>query len=120
MDHEGALIAFTLISQLVAGTSIIYAFLFFIRRNEISGISSGFNPKTPELLLIIALLAAIFISLFHLGNIGKAVNALNNLDSSWISREILSLLLLAFGLGLLFIARWKMSGNSGIERYSLR
>lgn len=109
MDHEGALIAFTLLGQLVAGATMLYAILFLTRRDEMSRVSAGFRIKTPELLLLAGLLAAMFISFFHLGNIRQAVNALSNVRTSWISREILVLSLFSLSLFLLFLGRWLMA-----------
>jgi DMSO reductase anchor subunit len=111
MNHEGALIAFTLLAQLVAGATILYAVLWFTRKDEMSGVPAGFHPKTPELLLLIGLIAAMFISIFHLGSPRQAVNALSNPGNSWVSREILGLSLFAMSLFLLFLGRWLAPGR---------
>ena len=115
MNHEGALIAFTLLGQLVAGSTILYAILHFTRSDEVSRFPAGFRIKTPELLLLILLLVAMAISFLHLGSARKAVHALNNPGSSWISREIFSLSLLSLSLILLFLGRWLMPARRGIH-----
>jgi len=112
MNDEGALIAFTLLSQLIIGSTLVYVLFYFISMEDISLLSSGFSLKTPELLLLIGLSAAICISLFHLGRPTTAVHALNNLKTSWISREILTVTLFSLSLVMLFVARWLGSGKA--------
>lgn len=114
MGHEYTLIAFTLVSQLIAGATILYAVLHFVRSKQLSRLPSGFHVNTPELLLMTGLLIAIFISFFHLGAPQRAGNALNNLKSSWISREILSLSVFFLGILLLFLGRWLRSTREGL------
>jgi anaerobic dimethyl sulfoxide reductase subunit C (anchor subunit) len=112
MNNEGALIAFTLLSQMVIGSVIIYTLAFFFNMDDILQLSSGFSLKTPEFLLLLGLLLAILISLIHLGRPANAVNALNNLKTSWISREIFSVTLFSISLIILFIARWQDAGKT--------
>jgi anaerobic dimethyl sulfoxide reductase subunit C (anchor subunit) len=80
--------------------------------DDILQLSSGFSLKTPEFLLLLGLLLAILISLIHLGRPANAVNALNNLKTSWISREIFSVTLFSISLIILFIARWQDAGKT--------
>ena len=115
MKHEWALIAFTLISQLAAGSTLAYAVLNSFRKNRISSIPSGFDIRNPELLLIAFLLSAILVSFLHLGNFLNAYHALNNLPGSWISREILGLTLFMLSLSFLFVTRWRLPARSGIH-----
>ena len=114
MDNEGALILFTLLCQLVAGSMLFYSVFYFIGKNEISRLSKGPVIKTPELLLLIGLLMAVITSFLHPGNPGNATNALNNVGTSWLSREILSLILFSFSLLLLFFGRWLMWERRGL------
>ncbi len=111
MNDEGALIAFTLLSQAVIGSTLVYVLIYFINMEGISQVSAGFNLKTPEFLLLIGLLVAIILSFLHLGRPSNATNALNNLKSSWISREIFTVALLSAGLLVLFMARWLGAGK---------
>lgn len=114
MTHEGALIAFTLLSQLVAGSAILYAILHVTRSDPESRIPSGLRIRTPELLLLVLLLVAISVSFLHLGSPRQAGRALDNPGSSWISREIFSLALFSLSLFLLFLGRWLMPARRGI------
>src|SRR6056297_1084064 len=106
MNDEGALIAFTLLSQVVIGATLVYVLVYFISMDDISRLPSGFSLKTPEFLLLLGLLLAIVLSFLHLGRPSNAVNALNNLKTSWISREIFTVTLFSISLLMLFIARW--------------
>jgi anaerobic dimethyl sulfoxide reductase subunit C (anchor subunit) len=75
-------------------------------------LSSGFSLKTPEFLLLLGLLLALLLSLFHLGQPSNAIHALNNLKTSWISREIFTVTLFSISLLMLFIARWLGAGKT--------
>jgi anaerobic dimethyl sulfoxide reductase subunit C (anchor subunit) len=112
MNDEGTLIAFTLFSQMIIGSTLVYVLIYFISMDEIAQLSSGFSLRTPEFLLLLGLLAALFISFLHLGRPSNAIHALNNLKTSWISREIFTLTLFSIGLLMLFIARWLGAGRS--------
>jgi anaerobic dimethyl sulfoxide reductase subunit C (anchor subunit) len=112
MNDEGSLIAFTLFSQMVIGSTLVYALVFFINMDDISQLSSGFNLKTPEFLLLLGLLVALSISFFHLGRPANAIHALNNLRTSWISREIFTVTLFSISLLMLFLARWLGAGKA--------
>ena len=114
MHNEGSLIAFTLLSQLVVGSLLIYSFIHFTAKSATAQLSSGLNIKTPELLLLAAMIIATTISFLHLGSPENAINALNNLAGSWISREILSLSIFSLSLLLLFLGRWLMKSREGI------
>lgn len=112
MNDEGALIAFTLLSQVVIGATLVYVLVYFINMDEISRLPAGFSLKTPEFLLLLGLLLAILVSFLHLGRPSNAVNALNNLKTSWISREIFSVTLFSISLLVLLMARWLGAGRS--------
>jgi DMSO reductase anchor subunit len=114
MVNEGALIAFTLISQLVVGSLLVYTMIFFTGQGATSQLSSGFNAKTPEIFLLAGMVIATAISFLHLGNPVNAIDALNNFTTSWLSREVLSLSLFSISLFLLFLGRWLMNSRQRI------
>jgi anaerobic dimethyl sulfoxide reductase subunit C (anchor subunit) len=51
------------------------------------------------------------MSFFHLGSPLRAVRTLNNLKSSWLSREILFVLLFVLSLFILVLLTWKKPGS---------
>ncbi len=112
MNDEGALIAFTLLSQVVIGSTLVYVLVYFLSIEDIAQLPTGFSLKTPEFLFLLGLLVAIILSFLHLGRPSNAVNALNNLKSSWISREIFTVTLFSVSLLMLWMARWLGAGRS--------
>jgi anaerobic dimethyl sulfoxide reductase subunit C (anchor subunit) len=112
MNSEGALIAFTLFSQMIIGSVLAYLLVYFISMDDISQLSSGFSLKTPEFLLLLGMLVALAISFLHLGRPSNAIHALNNLKTSWISREIFAVTLFSASLIMLFITRWLGAGKT--------
>lgn len=114
MNNEGALIAFTLLIQLTAGSAMFYSLFFFINNKNMMKLNTGFTLKTPEFLLFLLTGTSVLISIFHLGNPKKAINALNNLTSSWLSLEILSLSILSFSMLLLFLVRTYFKSTKGL------
>lgn len=112
MNNEGSLIAFTLFSQMIIGATLVYVLVYLLSMDHISQLPSGFSLKTPEFLLLLGLLVAVSISLLHLGRPSNAINALNNLKTSWISREIFTVTLFSLCLLMLFLARWLGAGKS--------
>lgn len=87
--HELPLILFTLLSQMAVGSFVVLGVVqVFARRKH--------DPATVDRLTTPALyaigpvmVAALIVSMLHLGNPINALNVLNHLGSSWLSREIL-------------------------------
>lgn len=91
-SKEWPLIAFTLAMQFSAGIILIYD-LFLLsplcrNRVEIPG-------RFPWILLIAlgAAIVGVFLSLLHLGNPLSAARSVANIGTSWLSREILTVLI---------------------------
>ena len=111
ISQEIPLIGFTLFSQLSVGALILYNFLVFlpIFRNK------GIHPakfKTIPVLSFIFLGISIVFALFHLGKPLRALNSLDNFATSWLSREILMVLLYficsaLFILSIYMLKEWK-------------
>jgi anaerobic dimethyl sulfoxide reductase subunit C (anchor subunit) len=72
-----------------------------------------FSEVGNHLLKLIAfiLFIAFIVASFHLGNPVNAVNSLNNLESSWLSREILSIILFTISGGIFLFIYKKYSRN---------
>jgi anaerobic dimethyl sulfoxide reductase subunit C (anchor subunit) len=94
-ENFTSLVFFTVLSQTAAG-ALIFRELTLIRGGS-EFISDRFRKKS---LLIITLLfvLSLAIAFFHLGYPINALNSLNNIGKSWLSREILSLSLLIAAL----------------------
>ena len=99
--HEWPLVLFTLTVQLAVG---LYLALLTTKSLLRAGHPAG-RPigQGPFLLVGVLMAAALAVSLLHLGAPMSAVFSLSNLEESWLSREILVVLLF---LGLLGLAYW--------------
>lgn len=98
--NEISLIAFTLLAQISFGiiwnlSGIKLSYKLF-GKNDLQKIN-----KSSFTLSFILLIIALGISFLHLGTSKNAVYALNNLESSWLSREILTASIFAFLLFLM-------------------
>jgi anaerobic dimethyl sulfoxide reductase subunit B (iron-sulfur subunit) len=98
--REWSLVVFTLLSQTAAGLVLFTAGL----RVWLAGAADA-SRHEPILLPLAAglLLLALFVSSLHLGRPDRAVRALANLRSSWLSREIL----LAMMLLVVIVLAWR-------------
>ncbi len=106
LSSDWPLILFTLLVQMSVGTFLFLGILHdvsFVKLEE-----KIFETLSNLLLKLIAviLMLAVIASLFHLGSPQKAINALNNLESSYLSKEIFSLLIFIM-LGGIFILIYK-------------
>jgi DMSO reductase anchor subunit len=91
MEHSNfSLLLFTLLTQASAGMVLIWFILKWIRGIENRGALYTTVPLTASMML----LAGLAFSFGHLKYPLNAFNALNNLEHSWMSREILVLSLL--------------------------
>ncbi len=86
--REWALLAFTILGQTAAGLMIV----LMIVRTFIAAIV-GSEPadrltKLPLFLVVPVMALAMLASLFHLGSPLHIVRAVPNIDSSWLSREV--------------------------------
>ena len=103
--NEWALMIFTLLAQASVGFFILSEFALkkYLHDSGSSGQTSSY--KRTRSLSIVLMLMALAASFFHLGTPLKAIFALNNLKSSWLSREILS----AIVYFALFAVLWAMA-----------
>ncbi len=100
-----SLIIFTLMVQAAVGLYCINALWNF--KNTGSKDISRSEYRITGLSLLLAL-AGMIASFAHLGYPLHAVNALRNLQTSWMSREILALLLFMLSLTAIILIRLKM------------
>jgi anaerobic dimethyl sulfoxide reductase subunit C (anchor subunit) len=107
IGKEWSLIVFSLAMQLSAGIILIYDLFLLspLYRTRID------IPARFQWILMIALSAAVVglvFSLVHLGNPGNATRTLANLGSSWLSREIISVLVFTALLAVVTILHFTM------------
>jgi anaerobic dimethyl sulfoxide reductase subunit C (anchor subunit) len=88
LQGEGALIIFTLLTQLAVGTWLVAISLRMLiaKLNK----DSASQLTKPALLLVGPIMCvALVISMFHLGSPATAYGSLANFGTSWLSREII-------------------------------
>jgi DMSO reductase anchor subunit len=84
---------------------IFFTVMYFINQPAFQMIEAGFCLKSPDFLALLMLAVAVFFSFLHLGKKSNAVNSLNHLSSSWLSREIFAVLLFGSSVLLAFLLR---------------
>jgi anaerobic dimethyl sulfoxide reductase subunit C (anchor subunit) len=102
LHTEWSLVFFTTISQLAAGIMIAVLPFVFAKNQK------GYALLNHTALYFAAglMLVALILSFFHLNNPVNAIYALKNLESSWLSREILFVSLFLFCLVLVILIRF--------------
>ena len=114
--REWPLAAFTLLGQLATG---VYLFLVLpaVFAAPADQAASGRNALFYAVAAVTALLGVgAAASFFHLGRPLRAPNALANLRTSWLSREILFELLFMFFLALLAVLFWRGAAEGTLAR----
>jgi anaerobic dimethyl sulfoxide reductase subunit C (anchor subunit) len=99
-ENFTSLIFFTILSQTATGALIFRELILF--RGGFEFISDHFRRKSI-LIITFLLFLSLTISFLHLGKPIHALNAINNLGNSWLSREIFSLSLLMTSLAVYMI-----------------
>lgn len=105
MLRELPLVIFTIIAQMSVGSFVVLGLIhLFGGRAGRDVIDKVSDPALYAIgpILVLGLLA----SMMHLGTPLRAINALRNLDSSWLSREILFGLLFAAVGGAFAVSQW--------------
>ena len=109
--QEWALIAFTILAQMSVGSFWVLGIVHFYAMRK-AGEEEADRLSDRALLVIGPLLVlGLIASLFHLGDPFNAFRAVANLDSSWLSREILSGVIFAILGGLFAIMQWRKIGS---------
>lgn len=94
ISNDWPLIFFTLLSQTATGLILTLAFLSAGRKEVLKLVYTLVN-RPITLFALMAMACAVLFSFLHLGSPARAVYALTNLSSSWLSRELL--MVLVFG-----------------------
>lgn len=89
MSGEWPLLIFTILGQLAIGTFIMLIIVRSLLGAKIGAKAAGEVTRFGILAVGPVMLVALIASFFHLGSPMLAFNALGNLKTSWLSREIL-------------------------------
>ncbi len=113
--HEWALVIFTVLAQMSVGAFVVLGIVHFFASRK-AGLEEADRLSTRALLAIGPTLALAGVaSFFHLGNPANAPQAINNIATSWMSREIA--LVLAFSvLGAVFaFMQWRKLATATVR-----
>jgi DMSO reductase anchor subunit len=113
--HDLALVAFTILAQMSVGSFVVLGIVYFFAARS-AGTEEADRLSDRALIVIgPVLVLGLIASFFHLGNPLNAYNAIGNLGSSWLSREILFGVGFA-GLGAIFaFMQWRKIGSSALR-----
>ena len=113
--REWALILFTILTQMAVGSFLVLGFVHFFAKRKAGEVEADNMSDRVLFAVGVVLILGMLASLFHLGNPANAYRAVSNLGMSWLSREILSLVLcLVFG-GIFLIMQWRKIGSIAIR-----
>jgi len=90
------LVVFTVLVQLAVGLFLVSGVLHFSLMSRYEGIPVSSYSASAVLGVVAILAVSMLISLFHLGSPRNAARAILNLGSSWLSAEIVFVLLFLF------------------------
>ena len=113
--HDWALVIFTILAQMAVGSFVILGVVhFFASRKD--GVAAADKLSDRALLAIgpVLVLGAI-ATFFHLGNPVNAPRAISNLGSSWLSWEVLLLVVFIVLGGVFAIMQWRKISTSSIR-----
>lgn len=99
--QELALVAYTILAQMSVGAFVILGLIHFYAERKSDEKNASEMSDRALLAIGPVLVLGVLASVFHLGNPTHAYRAINNLGSSWLSREILFTLLF-MGTGAVF------------------
>ena len=112
-NRDWSVVFFTSLAQWSVGI-ILWLSWPVIYNHELSPVfETGLSPKNPVLLALLFIGCATLSSFLHLGNPANAPRTINNLASSWLSREILAIGIFTMSLFVTFLLGWK-TGNAQV------
>ena len=102
LRRDWSLVFFTTLSQWSVGIIVCLTGLMLLPGDKVVFVESGISLTNPVFLALVLILVATTVSFLHLGNPINALKTLNNLTTSWLSREILGIGLFTLSLVVLF------------------
>lgn len=113
--HDWALVAFTILAQMSVGSFVVLGIAHFFAARS-AGAEEADRLSDRALLAIgPVMVLGLLASFFHLGTPLNAYNAIGNLGSSWLSREIFcGVAFTAFGAIFAFM-QWRKMGTPNLR-----
>lgn len=111
--NEWALVIFTILAQMSVGSFLVLGVVHFFATRKAGAAEADRLSDRALFAIGPVLVLGLLASFFHLGNPMNAYNAIGNLGSSWLSREILSGLGFAVVGGVFAVMQWRKFGTPG-------
>ncbi len=110
--HDWALVAFTILAQMSVGSFVVLGIVHFFAARKAG--SEEADRLSDRALLAIGpvLVLGLIASFFHLGDPLNAYNAISNIGSSWLSREIFCGVSFAVVGAIFAILQWRKIGSA--------
>lgn len=114
--QELALVTYTILTQMSVGAFVILGLVNWYALSKTD--EKNANEMSDRALLAIGpvLVLGMLASFLHLGNPINAYRAISNLDSSWLSREILFTLLFVATGAVFALMQWRKVGSFQLRR----
>ena len=115
-NRDWSLVFFTSLAHWSVGIILWLSWPVIYNHDPGPVFETGLSLKNPVLLALLFIGSATLSSFLHLGNPANAPRALNNLASSWLSREILAIGFFTVSLFITFVLGWK-TGNDQVLKF---
>ena len=113
--REWALIIFTILGQMAAGSMLVLMIVRAYLASKAEAVEVDRIMEGPTFIVVPIMALALFASLLHLSNLSNVIKAVPNLDSSWLSREVV------LGVGFMALAvlytfmQWRRLGSNSLR-----
>ncbi len=113
--REWALLAFTILGQTAAGLMIVLMIVrTFIAEKSGNDLADRLTNR-PLFMMVPVMALALLASLLHLGSPLHIVRAIPNIDSSWLSREVVLAVSLVVFAALFTFLQWRQVGSKSLR-----
>ena len=113
--REWALLAFTILGQTAAGLMIVLMIVRTFIAAKVGGELADRLTKLPLFLVVPIMALALLASLFHLGSPLHIVRAVPNIDSSWLSREVVLAVTDVASAAIYTFLQWRKVGGESLR-----
>ncbi|MFA5874316.1 MAG: DmsC/YnfH family molybdoenzyme membrane anchor subunit [Anaerolineales bacterium] len=113
--REWALLIFSILGQLAAGTLLVLLIVKTYAVRKVGVEKATQLTDVPLYMVVPVMILALLASLLHLGKLSHIVNAVPNLASSWLSREVVFAVVFIIVAGIYTLLQWRKVGSEGLR-----
>ncbi len=113
--HDWALVAFTILAQMSVGSFVVLGIVHFFAVRKAGAVEADRLSDRALIAIGPVLVLGLIASFFHLGDPLNAYNAIGNLGSSWLSREIFCGVAFAVVGAVFAVMQWRKIGTSSLR-----